>query len=84
MRPAQELSPAELATIVNSLQQMLYLDFDDRNQPVWNPDKSWNGADICDQLARLLADHDLIPKSVIAFSTNQPHTPEHNHELDDS
>ncbi len=85
MRQAQELSPAELATIVNSLQQMLYLDFGDQNQPIWNPDKSWEGADVCDQLARLLADHDLVPQSVIAVSSNQPsHPPEHNHELNDS
>ena len=85
MRQAKELSPAELATIVNALQQALYLDFDDRNQKVWNPDKSWDGADVCDHLAQLLAEHGLVPQSVVIVPLDPPpHSPEHNHDLDDS
>ena len=85
MRPAKELSRAELATIVDALQQALYLDFDNRNQKVWNPDKSWDGADVCDQLALLLAEHGLVPLSVVIVPLDPPpHSPEHNHDLDDS
>lgn len=85
MRPAKELSRAELATIVDALQQALYLDFDNRNQKIWNPDKSWDGADVCDQLALLLAEHGLVPQSVVIVPLDPPpHSPEHNHDLDDS
>ena len=85
MRQAQDLSRAELVTIVDALQQALYLDFDDRSQKVWNPDKSWDGADVCDQLALLLADHGLVPQSVTVIPPDPPpHSPEHNHDLDDS
>ena len=85
MRQAKELSPAELATIVNALQQALYLDFDNRNQKVWNPDKSWDGADVCDQLALLLADYGLVPQSVTVIPPDPPpHSLEKPHDLDDS
>ena len=85
MRLATELSPAELVTIVDALQQALYLDFDDRNQNVWNPDKSWDGADVCDQLSLLLADHGLVPQSVVVIPLDPPpHSPEKPHDLDDS
>lgn len=85
MRQAQDLSRAELVTIGNALHQALYLDFDDRNQKIWNPDKSWDSADVCDQLALLLADHGLVPHSVVIVPLDPPpHSPEHNHDLDDS
>jgi len=85
MRLATELSRAELATIVDALQQALYLDFDDRNRKVWNPDKSWDGADVCDQLSLLPADHDLVPQAVTVIPlVPPPHSSEHNHDLDDS
>ena len=85
MRQAQDLSRAELVTIVDALQQALYLDFDNRNQKVWNPDKSWDGADVCDQLALLLADHGLVPQSVVIFPPDPPpHSSENPHDLDDS
>lgn len=85
MRQANELSRAELVTIVDALQQALYLDFADRNQKVWNPDKSWDGADVCDQLALLLTNHGLVPHSVVTFPPDiPPHSPEKPHDLDDS
>ena len=85
MRQAKELSRAELATIVDALQQALYLDFDDGNKKVWNPDKSWDGADVCDQLSLLLAEHGLVPQSVVIFPLDSPpHSPEKPHDLDDS
>ena len=85
MRLATELSRTELAAIVDALQQALYLDFDNRSQKVWNPDKSWDGADVCDQLSLLLADHGLVPHSVVIFPPDiSPHSPEKPHDLDDS
>ena len=85
MRLATELSPSELVTIVNTLQQALYLDFNEGNQKVCNPDKSWDGADVCDQLSLLLAEHGLVPQSVVIFPLDPPpHSPEKPHDLDDS
>ncbi len=85
MRLATELSLLELVTIVDAIQQSLYLDFDDRNQKIWNPDKSWEGADVCDQLSSLLVDYGLVPQSLTVIPPDTPpHSPEHNHDLDDS
>ena len=85
MRRASELSRSELATVVDAVQQLLYLDFTDHNQAVWNPDKSWNGTDVCDQLSLLLTDRGLVPRSVVVISSeNQPHSLEQPLDLDDS
>ena len=65
MRQPVQLSPEELIALVTALQQALYLDFNHKNEPIWNPDKQWDGADICDQLAAELARVDLVPRQVI-------------------
>lgn len=72
MRTAQDLAPDELVTIVAALQQALYLDSDTRPTQVWNPDKTWDGAEICDQLAAELARFDLVPSVVTPLLPNAP------------
>jgi hypothetical protein len=72
MRTAQDLAPDELVTIVAALQQALYLDFDTGPTPVWNPDKQWEGAEICDQLAAELARFDLVPSVISPVSPDAP------------
>lgn len=72
MRTAKELARNELLTIVEALQQALYLDFDADLTQVWNPDKEWDGADLCDQLAAELARFDLVPDVVTPVA---PHAP---------
>lgn len=72
MRTVSDLSPAELMTIVDALQQALYLDFDAELTQVWNPDKEWDGAGICDQLAAELARFDLVPLVVTPVPKEAP------------
>lgn len=72
MRNTNDLSRAELTAIVDVLQQALYLDFDSALTKVWNPDKEWDGAEVCDYLAAELTRFDLVPQSVIPISSNVP------------
>ena len=62
MRRPVDLSRAALETIVDAVQQHLYLDHDKARGFVWNPDKDWSGADVLEQLAGLLAQFDLSPE----------------------
>ena len=68
MRSTTELTRRELLVIVDGLQQALYLDFDSRLTKIWNPDKEWDGAEVCDYLAALLAGFGLIPLTVTAVA----------------
>ncbi len=68
MRSTTELTRRELLLIVDGLQQALYLDFDSRLTKIWNPDKEWDGAEVCDYLAALLAGFGLIPLTVTAVA----------------
>ena len=63
MRRVNELTTDELVAIVESIQLFLYVDSDAEGNRYWEPDKVWSGADVCDHLASLLNDHDLIPES---------------------
>ncbi len=72
MRTAKDLTRDELVMIVTTLQQALYLDFDADVTKVWIPDKQWDGADICEQLAAELARFDLAPDVVTSFSSEAP------------
>ena len=72
MRTVSELSHAELACIVAAIQQALYLDFDSTQTKIWNPDKEWEGAEVCDRLAAELDRFDLVPQSVIPVSSVAP------------
>ena len=72
MRTAKDLTRDELVMIVAALQQALYLDFDAELTKVWNPDKQWDGADICDQLATELARLGLVPEAVTPTTSEAP------------
>ena len=72
MRTAMELTRDELVAIVDALQQTLYLDFEADLTKIWNPDKAWDGADVCDQLAAELARFDLVPDVVTPVSHHAP------------
>lgn len=72
MQTAKDLERDELVMIVDSLLQALYLDFDADLTQVWNPDKEWDGADICDQMAAKLARLGLIPEAVTPITTEAP------------
>lgn len=65
MRKPRDLSRVELIEIVAAVQKALYLDLDAEHTQVWNPDKPWAGAEICDQLAEVLTRHQLAPDAVI-------------------
>src|SRR5437868_2910468 len=67
MRRANALSRNGLETIIDHVQQALYLDVEQDGELVWSPTKDWNGAGICDELARMLAEHDLMPQRVAPF-----------------
>ena len=63
MKTPSELAQRDRDEIVTALQQALYLETD-ADTKIWNRDKQWDGAEICDQLAELLARHDLVPEAV--------------------
>ena len=54
MRKPKDLARQELLTIVTQLQYALYLDCDEEDRQTWDPDKSWEAANICDDMAKLL------------------------------
>jgi hypothetical protein len=62
MRQLSDLNHDELVDLVHRIQRLLYLDVDDQGHTVWNPDKRWDGADVCDQLAEGLAELGLVPE----------------------
>jgi len=72
MKTPRELKQPALVEIVTALQQALYLDFDAEPTPVWDPDKPWNGAEVCDRLAEVLARHDLVPDAVLPVADDAP------------
>jgi hypothetical protein len=72
MRTPQKLVRRELLAIVGALQQALYLDLDAYETKIWNPDKPWNGAEVCDDLAALLAEYDLTAQTVTAVVAPPP------------
>ena len=65
MRTPGELGRGDLIEIAAAFQEALYLDFDAALAKVWNPDKEWDGAEVCDQLAKVLARHQLAPDAMI-------------------
>ena len=67
MRRAHELTESELLHIIQSIQQLLYLDEDDEHVLFWNRDKPWSGADVCQSIATLLDDHGLVPDQPQTF-----------------
>lgn len=61
MRSISELSREELEQIVQSVRDLLYLDNDQRGD-LYNPDKHWSGADVCERLAGTLSEFGLVPE----------------------
>lgn len=75
MQRPRDLKKAELVAIVGRLQGLLYIDIagtegekDDAGNVIirpdhefWNPDKPWEGATVCDEMARILDRHGLVP-----------------------
>lgn len=61
MRLSHQLSHVELQQIVETIQQLLYLEIGSHDESYWNPEKSWSGSDLCQELGLLLAQHDLVP-----------------------
>jgi hypothetical protein len=70
MRKPENLIRQELLTIATLLQQALYLDCDQEDRQTWNPDKSWETADICDDMAKLLVELKLAPERLIAAGSS--------------
>ena len=63
IRDPATLNTFELDDFVRGVQSLLYLDIlGDRE--FWNPDKEWQAADLLDELARLMAQHGLVPTSI--------------------
>ena len=54
MRATNELTCDELLLFAREAQTLFYADWDDAGQPIWNPDKQWDGAEVCQELAWLL------------------------------
>jgi hypothetical protein len=72
MRKPKNLNRRELIKIVIHLQRALYLDCDEENRQTWNPDKSWEAADICDDMAKLLVEFKLAPELLMEAGNLAP------------
>ena len=63
IRDPATLNRGELVDCARRVQSLLYLDIvGDRE--FWNPDKEWQGADLLDELAKLMAEQGLLPSSI--------------------
>ncbi|HEX4131085.1 MAG TPA: hypothetical protein VHZ24_13670 [Pirellulales bacterium] len=67
MRRPTGLTRDELVAIVDALQQALYLDADPELGIAWDTSKVWDGADICGEMAAVLARFDLAPERLTTF-----------------
>jgi len=61
MLAPQELTHAELITIVETIRVVLYAQRDETGAHFWNPDKEWCSADTLEAIAQVFARHDLVP-----------------------
>ncbi len=71
MRKASDLTRDQLEAIVEAVQECLYLDDDEAGHTYWNPQKQWQGADICEHLANELGNHGLIPATPMKAGAQQ-------------
>jgi hypothetical protein len=69
MRPAADLSLPELQQLITAIQELLYRDEDAAGTPFWNPDREWEGADVCEELGQLMTHYGLAPLDL------DPHLP---------
>jgi hypothetical protein len=51
-----------LEAVVRDVQELMYQELDQQDQPVWNPEKEWS-ADHLDLIADILGQHDLQPRN---------------------
>ena len=72
MRNARTLNHEELINIALAVQAQLYLD-DYQKEEIWNPDKEWSPADICEALANKLSTHNLTPQFLGDTPDREPH-----------
>ena len=68
---AEELPREALVEIVSGLQMRLYLDMDGAGREFWNPEKAWNGSDVCQDVQDLLCRHGLVPGGEITVLTEE-------------
>ena len=72
MRRPEDLSREELIRIADAVQAGLYLDLDHERE-FYNPDKVWNGAVVCQELAWLLDELGMVPGEPIDNSPEEQH-----------
>lgn len=58
----KHLDSDRLEVIVEAIQQRMYLDEPEKGRYVWNPDKEWDGADLCQDIAAILHQYELVPE----------------------
>lgn len=67
MRFPHQLPRQELQLIVETIQQRLYLETNSKGEEYFDPDKPWEGADLCQSIATLLDEHGLVPDQPQTF-----------------
>lgn len=72
IRDPDEVSKRRLVTIVQALQELLYLDAGEGEAPVWVRDKEVNCSDFVDNVNQILVFHDLAPHSVKEWKPRRP------------
>lgn len=68
VKVAAELTRSELQRVVAEIQGRFYLDLDADGSEYWNPRKTWDCADLCQDIAGLLDESGLVPHEPQAFS----------------
>jgi len=58
MKEPHDLSRAELERIADAVQRCLYFD---ENTGEFDPGHEWSGADVCEALAFVLSDLEMVP-----------------------
>lgn len=74
MKAAKNLGHDELVRIAEAVQGLLWFD---ESEKVFDPDKEWSGADICEALSELCSELDLIPYCL----GDEPEEPRDNCEI---
>jgi hypothetical protein len=70
MKRPKELDRRALESIVDSVQQALYLDYRPGDGLFWNPDVEWDSVEALDQIAATLHENGLIPQNPEPFRPN--------------
>ena len=68
MQRPKDLSRKELESIVDALQQALYLKYDEEADSfLWDPAKEWSGFDVCDAMGNVLSELSMVPEEIKPF-----------------